>query len=82
MFHLGKKTVASVMSAFNKAIDDLQQVEQEHAAEAERQRQLAVEAESAAKAAQAEAEEAERVRARLSDLVRGTVTGSFDEVAA
>lgn len=69
-----KKTVASVLTAFNKALDDLKSVEQEAQREAARQAQLIEEARAAHNAAIAEATQARDVAAKLIDLVAPNVT--------
>lgn len=71
MFHKTRKTVADVMSAFNKTLADLAQVEQEQDAEAARQHQVALDAEAARVAAQEEADKARAVAAKLSALISG-----------
>jgi len=69
-----KKTVASVLAAFNKALDDLKSVEQEAQREAARQAQLIEEARAAHNAAIAEATHARDVAAKLLDIVSPNVT--------
>lgn len=67
---LGKKTVAGVLCAFNKAIDDLRQVEVEQEQEAARQAQNIIDAQAAHDAAIKEAAMAREVSSKLTDLVK------------
>lgn len=69
-----KKTVASVLTAFNKALDDLKNVEEEAEREAARQAQLIEEARAAHNAAIKEASLARDVSVKLLDLVSPNVT--------
>lgn len=64
-----KKTVSGILAAFNKTIEDLQQVEQEQHQEAARQAQVIEEARAAHNAAVAEAAEARSVATRLLSIV-------------
>lgn len=64
-----KKTVAGVMSAFTKTIDDLKQVQNEHEAIAQAKHEAAAQALTEANAASREAIEARDMGYRLSNLL-------------
>lgn len=66
----GRPTVRGVMSAFNKTLAELKQVEGIHEAEAQRQKEVADRANAARVAAQSEAEEARLVADQFSRLVK------------
>lgn len=74
MFGTTKKTVASVMTVFNKTITDLEQVETDQKLEAQRQAQIVEEARAAKAAADAEAASAREIADKLAALVRTTIT--------
>lgn len=69
-----KKTVTSVLTAFNKALDDLKLVEREAELEAARQAQIIEEARAAHDAAVNEAVLARDVASKLVDLATPNVT--------
>lgn len=77
-----RKTVADVMAAFTRTINDLKQVEQDAEAEAARQRQVAMNARLDAEAAEAEASKARVVSAKLTALVQADAIGADSIVAA
>lgn len=65
----GRKSVASVLAAFNRTIDELNEVERQNEAEAVRQAQIVEEANAARVAAIKKASLARDVAAKLSGLV-------------
>lgn len=65
----GRKTVAGVLAAFNKTLEDLNQVATENEAEATRQAQIVLEANAAHDAAIKEAALARDVAVKLTNLV-------------
>lgn len=71
---LGRKTVAGVLAAFNRTLEDLKQVEVENEAEATRQAQVALEAQEAHNAAIAEAAKAREVAEKLTNLVSPVIS--------
>lgn len=71
-----RKTVADVMAAFTRTINDLKQVEQDADAEAARQNQIAMNARLDADAAIAEANKARNVAAKLTALVQSDAIGT------
>lgn len=72
-FAAPRKTVASVMAAFNKTVEELLEVQDIHSAEAKRQSDIIAEAQAAKASAEAEAESACNVANRLMDLFSGTL---------
>jgi hypothetical protein len=77
----GRKTVASVLTAFNKTLDDLKEVELQNEAEAARQAQIVVEATAAHNAAIDEAVAAREVAEKLTNLVSPVIsTLSIEEL--
>lgn len=80
---LGRKTVAGVLAAFNRTLDDLKQVEAENQAEATRQAQIVLEANAAHDAAIAEASKAREVAEKLTNLVSPVISDlSLSELKA
>lgn len=69
MNFLPKKTVDSVLAAFNKMIADLETVADEQDREAARQRQVVADAQAAAAAAEAEAQRASAAITKIKALV-------------
>ncbi len=76
-----KKTVSGILAAFNKTIEELQQVEREQEQEASRQAQAIEEARAAHNAAIAEAAEARSVASRLLAIVTPAQQVSLNELA-
>lgn len=74
MLNFGKKTVDSVLAAFNQTITDLELVSQESLAQAQRAEQDRIEAEARRSAAMTEASRANAVAARLKSLVESDAT--------
>lgn len=70
----GRKTVAGVLAAFNKTLDDLKTVEVENEAEAARQAQIVLEANAAHDAAIKEAASAREVAEKLTNLVSPVIS--------
>lgn len=70
-FNTQKKTVDSVLLAFNDAVNDLEQVESDQLAEAELQQQTITYAEAAKEAALTEANRAKKVRSNILKLIGG-----------
>ena len=68
-FMNGRKTVASVLAAFSRTLDDLKAVERMNEAEASRQAQIVLEANAAHEAAIKEAALAREVAGKLTNLV-------------
>ncbi|WKZ86274.1 hypothetical protein N5B55_04810 [Ralstonia pickettii] len=71
----GKKSVDSVLAAFNQTITDLELVGQESLAQAERADQDRIEAEARRNAAMTEASRAHAVAERLKNLVVSDAAG-------
>ena len=72
----GRKTVSGVMSAFNKAAEELNVVERKHAEEAERQEKLMVEAHAAKVAAINEVVLAREVASKLNGIIATSITSA------
>lgn len=72
-FAAPRKTVASVMAAFNKTVEELLEVQDIHSAEAKRQSDIIAEAQATKASAEAEAESARNVANKLIDLFSGTL---------
>ena len=70
----GQKTVAGVMAAFSRTLEDLKVVEQQNEAEAARQAQIVLEANAAHNAAIQEAALAREVAGKLVNLVSPVVS--------
>ena len=68
-FTPARKTVACVMTAFSRALDDLKEVERTNEADATRHAQTIAEAQAAHDAAIAEAATAREVAKKIGDLV-------------
>lgn len=69
----GRKTVAGVLAAFNRTLDELKEVEVANEAEATRQAQIALEAQEAHNAAIQEAAKAREVADKLTNLLSPVV---------
>lgn len=79
----GRKTVAGVLAAFNKTLEDLKQVERMNEAEATRQAQIVLEANAAHDAAIKEAALAREVAGKLTNLVSPVISDvTLDELKA
>lgn len=65
----GLKTTDSVLNAFNKSINELEEVRASHEIKAEKRRLKAAKAAREAAEAEAEVERATQVKQRLSDLI-------------
>lgn len=72
MFSPTLKSVAGVLSAFQKTLDDLTKVETQHTAEAERQEKAAVDAAAAAQTSRTEAALARTVGVKLANLINNS----------
>jgi len=68
-FTQGKKTVADILGAFSKTIEDLMQLDAEQQEEAQRQADIAANAEKARVAALNESAHAREVAVKLSGLI-------------
>ena len=76
-----RKTVAGVMTAFTRALDDLKEVERANEADATRYAQTIAEAQAAHDAAIAEAATAREVAKKIGDLVSPVIQDySLDEL--
>lgn len=69
----GNKTVAGVLSAFNKTLDDLKAVEVSNEAEAVRQAQIIIEAQASHDSAIQEAAMSREVQAKLTAIIVPTL---------
>lgn len=70
----GRKTVAGVLAAFNKTLEELKTVERINEAEATRQAQIVLEANAAHDAAIKEAALAREVAGKLANLVSPVIS--------
>lgn len=79
---LGRKTVANVLAAFNRTLEDLKVVAEQNEQEAARQAQIIETAKAEHDAAIGEAALARSVSAKLTDLVNPVVQdASLQEIA-
>lgn len=79
----GQKTVAGVLAAFNRTLEDLKTVEQQNEAEAARQAQIVLAANAAHDAAIKEAALAREVAGKLTNLVSPVIADvTLDELKA
>lgn len=71
----GKKTVAQVVSAFTKTIDELETVEREQTAEAKRQLEIEAQAQAAREAAARESKLARQTIEAFRKIIPSAVVG-------